>query len=165
MSLLDDLLTNPDGTPAAVSLPRRKFIAWQLAQKGKTVLWAAKGPNEFDCSGLYTSGIRASGGPDLRLTWNAQRLFDASLPTSVPLAGDAVFYGTSIHQVIHIATWCPNGWVLSASGATRRIKTVEDARAVGAEVRLHSRVQYRNDFLGFHRNLWIEQLEALETNK
>lgn len=162
-SLLDDLLTNPKGLLLSVSPVRRQFMAWLLAQKGKTALMGAKGPNAFDCSGLFTCALLSVGGPNMRLTWNAQKLHDAAPKTASPLPGDAIFYGQDANSVVHIAIWCANGWVISASGATHRISTIEAAEAAGASVRLHPRARYRPDFLCFRTNIWLDQLEREQT--
>lgn len=150
------------GIPADISNVRRRATDWLVDQLDKPCLWGKKGPEVFDCSGLVTCCILAMGGPDLRVTYNAQRLYDESEPSDTTEHLSLAFYGAHNMRVEHVAIWCASGQVVSASGATSRIKTFEAARAAGARVRVHKTPRYRPDFLRFHRNIWLENLEFKE---
>jgi cell wall-associated NlpC family hydrolase len=153
-----------------MSLARARFCALALEQLGKPCLWARRGPDAFDCSGVVAWLLNQIGGPDLRATHNAQLLHDESpaLETySVPpmlLSGDLLFYGHDAGSVSHVAIAVRGGMALSADGATPHILKLEDALANPLNrVRLHSSVRFRKDlpYFSAHRNTWVDALELV----
>ena len=102
------------------------------AQIGKPYVYAAAGPDSFDCSGLTMYAWAAAG---VSLSHNAAAQYE-SLP-HVPMAslepGDLVFYGSPIH---HVGMYVGNG-------------TMVEAPYTGVDVRYHS--IYRPDFAGAAR--------------
>ena len=157
---LEDLLT------FRVSEPRRRFVAHAHAQLGKPYLWGAKGPDAYDCSGLVTDSLRAAGGPDLRPTHNAQKLYIEASPVAdgVLAPGDLVFYGMSPQAVSHVVILCAGGKVFSASRGDRTVTTLAIAQQRGAKVVCHPTMLYRRDVVGTRRNVWLAALERQETN-
>lgn len=144
-----------------MSAAREAFVAWCRAQLGKPVLWG-----QLDCSELVARGILAVGGPDMRATHTAQRMHDETpdLVTSqspAPLDGDLMFYGLDAAHVVHVAIWFDGGRVLSADGATRRIKTLAEAEKAGARVRIHD-APWRSDFRSVHRNVYVDRLDGVK---
>ncbi len=167
---------------------REQFLAWVQAQaKVAAVLWRGKGyflfsldsvpplvPHghatpAFDCSGLVTCGIQATGGPDLRATHNA-RLLAAETAQILPadaLPGDLVFYGQGLRDdgtpnITHVAIslGADDGRVMSADGATSKQLDFETAaKDPRCRIKVHD-VNWRGDYVATHRNKWLEE----ETN-
>jgi cell wall-associated NlpC family hydrolase len=102
------------------------------AQLGKPYVYAASGPDSFDCSGLTMYAWAAAG---VSLPHNADAQYQ-SLP-HVPMEalepGDLVFYGSPIH---HVGMFVGNG-------------TMIEAPYTGVNVRYHT--IYRSDFAGAAR--------------
>lgn len=148
---------------------RTRFCSLALEQLGKPVLWAAKGPDAYDCSGLVTATLLLAGGPDLRHLDNAQRLFDETpaLSGALPLPGDLVFYGPSALQVEHVAILLAGGKVLSADGAQPSVSTIEQAlQHATFRVRLHDDAHFRGDIpagnpLAVHRNSFADAIDLV----
>jgi cell wall-associated NlpC family hydrolase len=125
---------------------RQAFLNWCYSQKGKPYIWAAKGPDAYDCSGLVTAGLLAIGGPDWRAMWNSQRLFGSlkNIEGRAAKAGDLVFYGPP-HRITHVMVLWDDGRVFGATGGGSQTKTPTK----GAEVQFRSKVKYRPDVRGF----------------
>lgn len=124
---------------------RIAFLDWVLAQEGKPYIWGAKGPEQFDCSGLVTAAIREVGGPDLRMMYNCARLYSLLLPTDKPVKGDLCFYGLKdrpTHVMVFIGPT-----VFGASGGGKQTTTP----VAHAKVQYKPRVTYRPDFLGYRK--------------
>ena len=102
------------------------------SERNPTHVYAAAGPDSFDCSGLTMYAWAAAG---VSLSHNAAAQYE-SLP-HVPMAslepGDLVFYGSPIH---HVGMYVGNG-------------TMVEAPYTGVDVRYHS--IYRPDFAGAAR--------------
>ena len=94
-----------DGSPGA----RAAKYAWQ--QIGKPYVWAAEGPNAFDCSGLLKAAWRTVG---VTVPHNAleQKQVTRRVSASDLRVGDFVFYYPDVH---HVVIYVGNGWVVSAS--------------------------------------------------
>ncbi len=156
---------------------RTRFCQLALALLGKPVLWGAKGPDAVDCSGSVTSSLLATGGPDLRQTHNAQRLFNEAhqLAGADPLPGDLIFYGPDAQHVEHVAILLAGGKVLSADGAQPSVHTIEEALQHATyrvrlhatyRVRLHDDAHFRRDIpagnpLAVRRNHWVDDLDLV----
>lgn len=142
---------------------RARFCQLALSKLGATVLWAANGPDTFDCSGLVLWAMNAAGAklPDQR----AQDLSDKTRLLSGdegPVPGDLCFYGQDYSHVIHVAVWLAGGRVLSADGATSRVTDKRAAEANPASrVRLHDTPVFRRDYLGCHRNTLIDVVDRV----
>ncbi|NAZ84413.1 NlpC/P60 family protein, partial [Kineococcus sp. R8] len=68
-------------------------VAWALGQLGKPYLWAADGPDSFDCSGL-TLRAWAAAGVALPHSSRLQYAGQAKVALADLQAGDLVFYAT-----------------------------------------------------------------------
>jgi cell wall-associated NlpC family hydrolase len=152
----------------AYATHRQRFLAELDLLLGKPVLWGAKGPDSFDCSGAVTWAIKQVGGPDLRHLDTAQVLYNETrllMPVAEkPLAGDLVFYGFGPTSVIHVATVDEHGGVISADGATPDITSMAVTLANPANrVRRHPVINYRRDtpFVQVHRNTIVDQLDQV----
>lgn len=129
---------------------RDEFLEWLFKQSGKPALWAKKGPDVFDCSGLVTRGFVEVGVPGLdpNLT-NTDKLWAWLPETDSPQRGDLVFYGgKKPNDVEHVMVWWGDGLVFGACGATSKITKLPEAIRAGARVRVRP-LGYRNDFRGF----------------
>lgn len=148
-----------------MSIARTRFCQLILDQVGKPVLWAAQGPGAFDCSGL---GMWALEGVGAKLKDHTAQMFAdetpnlATAPGATPLPGDFCFYGSDWAHVTHIAYVLAGGRVLSADGATSKVVDLKTAQAnPSARVRLHDSPKYRKDFLGIHRNTFLDALDGV----
>ena len=101
--------TSP-GAAAAVRLA--------LAQLGKPYVWAADGPNSFDCSGLMLFAWRA-GGANLPHSSRAQFATTTRVSISQIRPGDLVFFGRPIH---HVGMYVGDGKMVEASRSGRPVK-------------------------------------------
>jgi murein DD-endopeptidase len=160
-------MVHQEGATLPVSA-RDRYVHLGIEQLGKRVLWAGKGPDVFDCSGLATWLLKQVGGPDITHLENAQALFNGTRalgagPTDTPLPGDFVFYGHDEKSIEHVAIWLAGGHVLSADGASSHITTLEQAKAIGAGVHVHMSVMYRRDclYVVTHRNTLLDALDQV----
>lgn len=141
---------------------RERFEAEARATLGAPVLWAARGPDVFDCSGLVTWLLTRVGARDMRATHTAQLLFTETSMVGLPLPGDLVFYGSGPANVTHVAIWLSPEEVISADGATSHITDINVAMANPANrVRTHSTVHFRRDFIAVHRNFWLDAVDLV----
>jgi len=88
-------------------------IAYARAQIGKPYLYAAAGPNSFDCSGLVMAAYASAG---IRLPHYSGAQYDAipHVPFSQMLAGDILFWGD--HASEHSAIYLGSGRIIEAGG-------------------------------------------------
>lgn len=157
---------------------REKFLEYVESQLGKPTLWGAKGPHAHDCSGLVTCGIRAAGGPDLTATDNADALGKKTrrlLPGEKPIPGDLILFdaeqndpaapGHDVDEHVGIVRTvagvdgATEDTAIDASGATSRIRTLEEAIAAGAKVRTWKGFRYRKSFRAIHRNTYLDSID------
>jgi peptidoglycan DL-endopeptidase CwlO len=105
---------NQDGAAAAVAFAR--------AQLGEPYVWAAAGPDSWDCSGL-TMGAWAAGGKSLPHYSVAQ--YEQSTPISASdlQPGDLVFWGSSSSagSIYHVALYAGDGMIIHAPRTGRPV--------------------------------------------
>jgi cell wall-associated NlpC family hydrolase len=107
-----------------------KAVRYALAQLGDPYVWAAEGPNSFDCSGLMWASYRAAGYNQLprvaRDQYYATRM--QSVPQSALLPGDLLFFasGSSWQTVHHVGMYLGNGKMVHAptTGDVVKVSTV-----------------------------------------
>lgn len=128
---------------------RQKMVEAARSYLGHTVLWG-----RLDCSELVANCFIACGLPDRRSTWRAQTFADNLQPIDKPEPGDLGFFGLDWQHVVHVVIYCGPGEIISASGATSRVRTLKEAKARGAKVRSYTTHLYRTDipFLGWRRS-------------
>jgi peptidoglycan DL-endopeptidase CwlO len=87
-----------------------KAAAFACAQAGKPYVWAAAGPNSYDCSGLVLAGWKQVG---VYLPHNAaaQRRSMPYVSRANIQIGDLVFYFSDLH---HVAMYVGGGKVINA---------------------------------------------------
>lgn len=110
------------GAAAAVAEARRQI--------GKPYVWAAAGPDSFDCSGLTQWAWRV-GGVSLSHSTYAQWDETPHIPISALQPGDLVFFGVDLH---HVAIYSGGGMMIEApyTGATVRETALRTQDLVGA---------------------------------
>jgi cell wall-associated NlpC family hydrolase len=84
-----------------------KFACQQI---GKPYVWAAEGPNAYDCSGLTKAAWRSVG---VFLPHNAleQKYATTRISADSLRPGDLVFYYRDVH---HVVIYVGNGWTVTA---------------------------------------------------
>jgi cell wall-associated NlpC family hydrolase len=87
-----------------------KAAKFACEQIGKKYVWAAEGPNSYDCSGLTLAAWRSVG---VSLPHNAyeQKQVTPRISYANLRPGDLVFYYSDVH---HVVIYVGNGWVVSA---------------------------------------------------
>ncbi|SDY21286.1 Cell wall-associated hydrolase, NlpC family [Micromonospora pattaloongensis] len=86
-------------------------VRFACAQIGKPYVWAAEGPDGYDCSGLTLAAWRQAG---VQLPHNAAAQMEATTPVGRAelRPGDLVFYYADVH---HVGMYVGNGWIVHAS--------------------------------------------------
>ena len=102
-----------DSTPPAPGTGAQRAVAYALAQLGKPYLWAAAGPNSFDCSGLTLMAWRA-GGKSLPHWSVAQFAQSTRIGAAQLRLGDLVFWGATPGTIHHVAMYIGNGQIIHA---------------------------------------------------
>jgi len=102
-----------DDTPPAPGTGVQRAIAYAKAQLGKPYLWAADGPDSFDCSGLTMMAWRA-GGKSLPHWSVAQFQQSTRISAGQVRPGDLVFWGSSSGTIHHVAMYIGNGQIIHA---------------------------------------------------
>ena len=112
----------PAPAPAPSASGAAAAIAFARAQIGDPYVWAAAGPDAWDCSGL-TMGAWAAGGKSLPHYSVAQ--YEASTPVAPSdlQPGDLVFWGSSSSpsSIYHVALYAGDGMVLNAPRTGRTV--------------------------------------------
>lgn len=110
------------GATAAVAEARRQI--------GKPYVWAAAGPDSFDCSGLTQWAWRA-GGVRLSHSTYAQWAETPHIPISALQPGDLVYFGDDLH---HMAIYSGSGMMIEApyTGTTVRERPLRIKDLAGA---------------------------------
>ncbi len=128
---------NSAGTPAATfTTPRlgsggaAVAVAWAYREIGKPYVWAAAGPDAFDCSGL-TQYVWAKAGVYLGHYTGTQINQGRPVSRSELISGDLVFFGSPIH---HVGIYVGSGMMIDAphTGALVREEPVWWPQYAGA---------------------------------
>lgn len=146
--------------PAPLSEARKKFLTAVLALEDQVVIMGA-----LDCSETVAIGVRAASDGKLKQsdTHRAQTYHDQTRklgPDEQLIPGDLGFFGVDEKSIVHVIVYIAPGKVLSADGATSRIKSVDEAKLARARVRFHKDPNYRGDvpFQGWHRNDIVDSI-------
>jgi peptidoglycan DL-endopeptidase CwlO len=113
-------------------------VRYALAQLGDPYLWAAEGPDRFDCSGLVLASYQAAGYRGLprvsRDQYYATRT--RSVDPNALLPGDLLFFasGRSWTSIHHVTMYIGNGKMVEAprTGDVVKISTVRWSRLFAA---------------------------------
>lgn len=116
----------------AGNVAAQKAVDFAVAQVGKPYVWAASGPDSFDCSGL-TMAAWAKGGVSLPHFAASQYTYGTHVSYDSLQPGDLVFLYSDLH---HVEIYIGNGLAVSAPqpGENVKIVRVADSRSdfVGA---------------------------------
>jgi cell wall-associated NlpC family hydrolase len=112
----------PGGSPPQGSKESRA-VWWALSRIGAPYVWAASGPNEFDCSGL-TMWAYAQVGVPLPHYSGAQISCGTQVSRDALQPGDLVFFGSPIH---HVGMYIGHGLFVHAphSGDVVRVSSLD----------------------------------------
>ncbi|WP_168583544.1 C40 family peptidase [Gephyromycinifex aptenodytis] len=97
--------------------PRREAaataIAFAKAQLGEPYLWAAEGPDRWDCSGLTMGAWKAAGRSLPHYSgWQYQQTARVAIADLQP--GDLVFFGKGESSIHHVGLYVGNGQMIEA---------------------------------------------------
>jgi cell wall-associated NlpC family hydrolase len=128
-------------------------VAYAIAQVGDPYLWAAEGPDKFDCSGLVLASYLSAGYRGLPRVavdqYAATRLRSVQLSALVP--GDLLFFSSSSSwtDIHHVAMYVGGGKMVEAprAGVNVRVTTVRWSR-IFAATRVSQRGRGEADRLG-----------------
>lgn len=113
-------------------------VRYALAQLGDPYLWAAEGPDRFDCSGLMLASYQAAGYRGLPRVAKDQYFATRSrtVPPNALLPGDLLFFasGSSWTSVHHVAMYIGDGKMVEAprTGDVVKISVVRWSRLYAA---------------------------------
>ncbi len=112
------------GSPGA-----QRAVNVAMSQIGKPYIWAAEGPNGYDCSGLMLYAWRAAG-RNLPHSSRIQFSTTVRVPLDQRRPGDLLFYGRPIH---HVGMYIGNDQMVEAPhrGARVRVKSIFRRDMVG----------------------------------
>lgn len=99
--------------PAGTSAGAKAAIEFARAQLGEPYLWAAAGPDSWDCSGLTMMAWR-KGGVSLPHYSAAQYSQSQHIGIGELRPGDLAFWGTSPNTIHHVAIYIGNGQMIHA---------------------------------------------------
>jgi len=134
---LTGTLLRPDQTqPPGTEEGAARSVAFALAQVGKPYLWAAAGPDAFDCSGL-TMRSWEHGGVTLPHYSAGQAQLVLPVPLNQMRPGDLVFFAADLRDVTtvyHVALYVGGGQMVEAPrpGAAVRVASVWQTGLFGA---------------------------------
>jgi cell wall-associated NlpC family hydrolase len=116
------------GPVAASSGAAQAAVDTALAQVGDPYVWAAAGPNAFDCSGL-TQFAFAAAGVNLPHSSRAQAGMGAPVSLNALQPGDLLFFYS---PVSHVGMYIGNGQMVHASTSSQPVK-VASINAMGSQ--------------------------------
>ncbi|MBO9522560.1 MAG: C40 family peptidase [Nocardioidaceae bacterium] len=99
--------------PAGTSEGAKRAIQFARAQLGEPYVWAAAGPDSWDCSGLTMMSWR-QGGVALPHYSAAQYQLTKHITAAQLKPGDLVFWGTSPNTIHHVALYIGNEQIIQA---------------------------------------------------
>lgn len=107
-------------------------VRFALAQLGKPYLWAAEGPDRYDCSGLTWAAYRSKGADYTLLPRVSRDQYTATRVRTVApaalLPGDLVFFasGTTWNTIHHMGMYIGNGKMVHSptTGDVVKVSTV-----------------------------------------
>lgn len=122
------------------------LIKYALSWLGIPYIWGGQSRSGVDCSGLVQCILQSVGASPTN-DYSAHGLYLYFLAhghqLTEPVAGAICFYGTE-DRMIHVA-FCVDDWrIIEAGSGNSKIKSVEDAKAANAFVRIRP-VAYRKD--------------------
>ena len=120
-------------TWAAMDVRRLQVMLFALQQTGKEYVWAAAGPDTFDCSGLVLRAF-ATLGVKLPHFSGSQAVAGPPVPPGNLQPTDVLSYGPASSE--HITMYIGGGRVVEAKGRAYGV-VVDDARIAGLAAATH----------------------------
>jgi cell wall-associated NlpC family hydrolase len=130
------------GTAAGMTAHPRALAAvrYAMAQRGDPYVWAAEGPDAFDCSGLVFAAYRSKGADYFGLPRVSRDQYRHTSSRTVPrnalLPGDLVFFasGSSWQSIHHMGMYIGDGKMVHAptTGDVVRVAPVRWSRLFAA---------------------------------
>jgi cell wall-associated NlpC family hydrolase len=98
-----------------------KAVKFAKAQLGEPYVWAAAGPDTWDCSGLTMMAWKSAG---ISLVHYSAAQYQQTKHIGVGdlRAGDLVFWGTSPNTIHHVAMYIGNGQIIHAPRTGRDVE-------------------------------------------
>lgn len=98
-------------------------LTWAFSELGKPYVWAATGPDSFDCSGL-TQFVWHQAGEDIPRVAADQDTWSVPVPLSQLVPGDLVFFGRS--DIHHVGIYIGDGLMINAphTGDVVRVSSI-----------------------------------------
>lgn len=106
-------VTSGSGACGPVSADAKGVIAEARRHLGKPYVWAASGPDSFDCSGLMMY-VYAKAGIQLPRTAAQQYAWSKKFPRSQAQPGDLLFWKNNEMGVYHVAMYIGDGKMIEA---------------------------------------------------
>lgn len=105
----------------------QRAIDFAMAQLGEPYVWAATGPDRWDCSG-FTMAALAQAGKTLPHYSEAQYLTSTPISAADLAPGDLMFWQGRQERINHVAMYIGGGEMIHASGDVQRVNItkVED---------------------------------------
>lgn len=112
-----DAATDPLGARARQAgkpAPDSEGAVWKaLEQIGKPYKWGAKGPDSFDCPGLFQYAFRSIG-LEIGMSTHSQHTAGQPVPFSNLSRGDLIFTGNPVGPDAHVVMYLGDGTVIEA---------------------------------------------------
>ncbi|KIR02133.1 NLP/P60 family protein [Lachnospiraceae bacterium TWA4] len=107
---------------APVNIVGGTVVDYATSRVGCPYIWAASGPNSFDCSGLVMWSYRKAGGRSLPHNAQAQYNCTTHISRDNLQPGDLVFFGGSTSSINHVAIYIGGGMVVHAANPSSGVK-------------------------------------------
>lgn len=108
----NNAISNAGGSYVAGNGSKSSFVSIALAQRGKTYVYAAAGPDHFDCSGLVVYAAKMAGLGSLPHQASQLANIGHSVSLSSLQPGDLLFWGSPAH---HVAIYIGGGQYVHAT--------------------------------------------------
>jgi cell wall-associated NlpC family hydrolase len=123
-------------TPVAGSGGAKVAVQWAYKELGKPYVWAAAGPNSFDCSGL-TMYVWGKAGVSLDHYTGDQWHEGTHVSRSQLEPGDLVFFAYNVHNpstIHHVGIYVGNGSMIDApyTGTVVKVESMNRPDYIGA---------------------------------
>lgn len=141
-------------TGPALTTAQQRFPTVASKYLGCWYKWGGNGPDRFDCSGYswwvmgdmgFVTGRTKTGANNQMHQFRDGRLKGTKV-TGALMPGDIMFFGSDKNKATHVAFALGDGTLIGANGGSATTKTLEQAKARNAKVRIDP-VNYRKDLI------------------